>query len=231
MRYTEARLKKFAEEVYLKDLDKTVDFVANYDETEKEPEVLPVRVPNLLVNGAEGIAVGMSTSIPTHNLGEVIDAVKAYIDNRLLTVEELMQYMPGPDFPTGGIIANKRDLLQIYETGAGKIKLRGKIEVELGRRKADRDKLVITEIPYTMVGAGINKFLMDVADLVETRKLTDVVDISNQSNKEGIRIVLELKKEPVRMSIRSRRSSIKRQSSRTLTVSTCLPLTMDARRP
>ena len=95
MRYTEARLKKFAEEVYLKDLDKTVDFVANYDETEKEPEVLPVRVPNLLVNGAEGIAVGMSTSIPTHNLGEVIDAVKAYIDNRLLTVEELMQYMPG----------------------------------------------------------------------------------------------------------------------------------------
>ena len=94
MRYTEARLKKFAEEVYLKDLDKTVDFVANYDETEKEPEVLPVRVPNLLVNGAEGIAVGMSTSIPTHNLGEVIDAVKAYIDNRLLTVEELMQYMP-----------------------------------------------------------------------------------------------------------------------------------------
>ena len=195
MRYTEARLKKFAEEVYLKDLDKTVDFVANYDETEKEPEVLPVRVPNLLVNGAEGIAVGMSTSIPTHNLGEVIDAVKAYIDNRLLTVEELMEYMPGPDFPTGGIIANKSDLLQIYETGAGKIKLRGKIEVELGRRKADRDKLVITEIPYTMVGAGINKFLMDVADLVETRKLTDVVDISNQSNKEGIRIVLELKKD------------------------------------
>ena len=128
MRYTEARLKKFAEEVYLKDLDKTVDFVANYDETEKEPEVLPVRVPNLLVNGAEGIAVGMSTSIPTHNLGEVIDAVKAYIDNRLLTVEELMEYMPGPDFPTGGIIANKSDLLQIYETGSGKIKLRGKIE-------------------------------------------------------------------------------------------------------
>ena len=195
MRYTEARLEKFAQEVYLKDLDKTVNFVPNYDETEKEPEVLPVRVPNLLVNGAEGIAVGMSTSIPTHNLGEVIDAVKAYIDNRLLTVEELMEYMPGPDFPTGGIIANKSDLLQIYETGTGKIKLRGKIEVELGRRKADRDKLVITEIPYTMIGAGINKLLVDIADLVETRKLTDVVDISNQSNKEGIRIVLELKKD------------------------------------
>ena len=195
MRYTEARLKKFAEEVYLKDLDKTVDFVSNYDETEKEPEVLPVRVPNLLINGAEGIAVGMSTSIPPHNLGEVADAVKAYIDNRLMTVEDLMEYLPGPDFPTGGIIANKKDLLSIYETGTGKIRLRGKVEVELGRRKADRDKLVITEIPYTMIGAGINKFLSDVAELVESRKLPDVVDISNQSSKEGIRIVLELKKD------------------------------------
>ena len=195
MRYTEARLKKFAEEVYLKDLDKTVEFVSNYDETEKEPEVLPVRVPNLLINGAEGIAVGMSTSIPPHNLGEVIDAVKAYIDNRLLTVQDLMEYLPGPDFPTGGIIANKSDLLPIYETGTGKIKIRGKVEVELGRRKTDRDKLVITEIPYTMIGASINKFLQDIADLVESRKLPDVVDISNQSSKEGVRIVLELKKD------------------------------------
>ena len=195
MRYTEARLKKFAEEVYLKDLDKTVDFVSNYDETEKEPEVLPVRVPNLLINGAEGIAVGMSTSIPPHNLGEVADAVKAYIDNRLMTVEDLMEYLPGPDFPTGGIIANKKDLLSIYETGTGKIRLRGKVEVELGRRKADRDKLVITEIPYTMIGANIGKFLNDVASLVETKKTTDIVDISNQSSKEGIRIVLELKKD------------------------------------
>ncbi len=195
MRYTEARLEKFAEEVYLKDLDKTVNFVPNYDETEKEPEVLPVRVPNLLVNGAEGIAVGMSTSIPSHNLGEVIDAVLAYIDNPDITTQELMENMPGPDFPTGGIIANKSELPAIYETGSGKIKMRGRIEVELGKRKADRDKLVITEIPYTMVGAGINKFLVDVADLVESKKLTDVVDISNQSSKEGIRIVLELKKD------------------------------------
>ena len=195
MRYTEARLEKFAEEVYLKDLDKTVDFIPNYDETEKEPEVLPVRVPNLLINGAEGIAVGMSTSIPAHNLGEVIDAVQAYIDNPDISIRELMEYLPGPDFPTGGIIANKSDLPGIYETGVGKIKLRGKIEVELGKRKADKDKLVITEIPYTMVGAGINKFLMDVADLVESKKLVDVVDISNQSNKEGIRIVLELRKD------------------------------------
>ena len=195
MRYTEARLEKFAQEVYLKDLDKTVNFVPNYDETEKEPEVLPVRVPNLLVNGAEGIAVGMSTSIPPHNLGEVIDAVTAYIDNPVITAAELMEHMPGPDFPTGGIIANKSDLPEIYESGTGKIKLRGRFEVELGKRKADKDKLVITEIPYTMIGAGINKFLVDVADLVESKKLTDVVDISNQSNKDGIRIVLELRKD------------------------------------
>jgi len=195
MRYTEARLKKFAEEVYLKDLDKTVRFVPNYDETEKEPEVLPVRVPNLLINGSEGIAVGMSTSIPPHNLGEVIDTVTAYIDNPLLTTPELLDIMQGPDFPTGGIIANKSDLPAIYETGTGKIKLRARMEVELGKRRADRDKLVITEIPYTMIGAGINKCLMDIADLVESKKLTDVVDISNQSNKEGIRIVLELKKD------------------------------------
>ena len=195
MRYTEARLQKFAEEVYLKDLDKTVNFVSNYDESEKEPEVLPVRVPNLLINGSEGIAVGMSTNIPPHNLGEVIDLVQAYIDNPQMDTKEMMAYLPGPDFPTGGIIANKKDLKDIYETGTGKIKLRGKIEVELGRRKADRDKLIISEIPYTMIGAGINKFLVDVADLVESKKLTDVVDISNQSSKDGIRIVLELKKD------------------------------------
>ena len=195
MRYTEARLKKFAEEVYLKDLDKTVNFISNYDESEKEPEVLPVRVPNLLINGADGIAVGMSTSIPPHNLGEVIDLVQAYIDNPEMSVKEMMELMPGPDFPTGGIIANKSELAEIYETGAGKIKLRGKIEVELGRRKSDKDKLVISQIPYTMIGAGINKFLTDVAELVETKKLPDVVDISNQSGKEGVRIVLELKKD------------------------------------
>jgi len=195
MRYTEARLEKFAEEVYLKDLDKTVNFVPNYDETEKEPEVLPVRVPNLLINGAEGIAVGMSTSIPPHNLGEVIDTVQAYIDNQEMDTASLLEYLHGPDFPTGGIIANKKDLPVIYETGTGKIKLRARMEVELGKRKADKDKLVITEIPYTMIGAGINKCLMDIADLVESKKLTDVVDISNQSNKEGIRIVLELRKD------------------------------------
>lgn len=195
MRYTEAKLQKFAEEVYLKDLDKTVNFIPNYDETEKEPEVLPVRVPNLLINGAEGIAVGMSTSIPPHNLGEVCDACIAYIRNRDISVEELMQVLPGPDFPTGGIIANRSELPLIYKTGVGKLKLRGKTEVELGKKRTDRDRLVITEIPYTMVGAGIDKFLCDIAGLVESKKLPEVVDISNQSSKEGMRIVLELRRD------------------------------------
>ena len=195
MRYTEAKLQKFAEEVYLRDLDKTVRFVPNYDETEREPEVLPVRIPNLLVNGAEGIAVGMSTSIPPHNLGEVCDACIAYVRRRNITVDSLLEIMPGPDFPTGGIIANRSELPLIYKTGVGKLKLRGKIEVELGKKRADRDKLVITEIPYTMVGAGIDKFLVDVAGLVESKKLPEIVDISNQSSKEGMRIVLELKRD------------------------------------
>ena len=195
MRYTEAKLAKFTEEVYLKDLDKTVEFVSNYDETEKEPQVLPVRVPNLLINGAEGIAVGMSTSIPTHNLAEVCDTCIAYIKNRDIDTKKLLDILHGPDFPTGGIIANKKDLLEIYNTGNGKLKLRGKIEVELGRRKSDKDKLIVSEIPYTMIGSGINKFLVDVANLVENKKLGDVVDISNQSDKNGTRIVLELKKD------------------------------------
>ena len=194
MRYTEAKLKKFTQDVYLADLDKdVVDFVPNFDETEKEPSVLPVRVPNILVNGAEGIAVGMATNIPTHNLGEVVDAVIAYMDNNNITTEELLQIMPGPDFPTGGIVANKSDLKDIYENGTGKLKLRGKLEFEKGKGR-EKDKLVITEIPYTMIGVGIGKFISDVIDLVETKKTTDIVDISNGSDENGIRIVLELKK-------------------------------------
>ncbi|MBE5964514.1 MAG: DNA topoisomerase 4 subunit A [Lachnospira sp.] len=194
MRYTEAKLKKFTQEVYLADLDKNVvDFVPNFEETEKEPVVLPVRVPNLLINGAEGIAVGMTTNIPTHNLGEVIDATIAYMDNEEITTQELMQYTIGPDFPTGGIVVNKSELLDIYENGSGKIKIRGNVEFESGGKK-DKDKLVITEIPYTMIGANIGKFLSDVVDLIETKKIQDIVDVSNESSKEGIRIVLELKK-------------------------------------
>lgn len=193
MRYTEARLAKITQEAYLADLDKNiVDFMPNFDETEKEPVVLPVRIPNLLINGAEGIAVGMATSIPTHNLAEVVDAVKAYMKNNEISTRQLMKYIKGPDFPTGGIVVNKDDLLEIYESGTGKIKIRGKVEVE--EMKGGKKRLVITEIPYTMIGAGIGKFLNDVYHLVEAKKTTDIVDISNMSSKEGIRIVLELKK-------------------------------------
>ena len=193
MRYTEARLQKVTQEAYLADLDKdVVDFMPNFDETEKEPVVLPVKVPNLLINGAEGIAVGMATSIPPHNFGEVVDGVIAYMKNPDINTAEMMEYIKGPDFPTGGIIANKDDLPAIYESGVGKIKVRGKVEVE--QVKGGKQRLVITEIPYTMIGANIGKFLNDVGNLVETKATSDIVDITNQSSKEGIRIVLDLKK-------------------------------------
>ncbi len=194
MRYTEARLAKVTQEAYLADLDKdVVDFGPNFDETEKEPTVLPVKIPNILINGSEGIAVGMTTSIPPHNLAEVIDATKAYMLDENITTRELMRYIKGPDFPTGGIVTNEDDLLEIYETGVGKIKIRGKVEVE--KAKGGKVNLVITEIPYTMIGANIAKFLSDVAALSETKKTQDIVDISNQSSKEGIRIVIELRKD------------------------------------
>ena len=193
MRYTEARLQKITQQAYLADLDKdVVDFIPNFDATEKEPSVLPVKVPNILINGAEGIAVGMATSIPPHNLGEVIDGVIAYMKNPDITTEEIMEYIPGPDFPTGGIVINKDELVSIYESGNGKIKLRGKVEIE--PMKGGKERIVITEIPYTMIGANIGKFLNDVYSLVETKKTSDIVDISNQSSKAGIRIVIELKK-------------------------------------
>ena len=194
MRYTEARLEKITQENFLADLDKdVVDFVPNFDETEKEPSVLPVKIPNLLINGSEGIAVGMATSIPPHNLAEVIDATKAYMKDENISTRELLRYLQGPDFPTGGIVINKDDLLEIYETGMGKIKIRGKVEVE--KAKGGKLNLVITEIPYTMIGVNIAKFLSDVAALSETKKTTDIIDISNQSSKEGIRIVIELRKD------------------------------------
>ena len=194
MRYTEARLQRVTQEAFLGDLDKdVVDFVPNFDETEKEPSVLPVKIPNFLVNGSEGIAVGMATSTPPHNLGEVIDAMKAYMKNESITTKELMRCLKGPDFPTGGIVTNKDDLPGIYETGTGKIKIRGKVEFE--KQKNGRTNVVITEIPYTMIGMNISKFLSDVAGLVESKKTMDVTDISNQSSKEGIRIVIELRKD------------------------------------
>ena len=194
MRYTEARLKKFTQEVYLKDLDKDiVDFVSNYDESEKEPEVLPVRIPNFLVNGSEGIAVGMTTSCPTHNLSEVISAMEMLMENPNTTTRELMEVLPGPDFPTGGIVANQDDLPEIYETGRGKIKIRGKAEFVPAKKRGEHDRIVISEIPYTMIGAAIGKFLNDIAELVEKKVFPEITDISNMSGKDGINIVLELK--------------------------------------
>ncbi|MBD5455896.1 MAG: DNA topoisomerase 4 subunit A [Lachnospiraceae bacterium] len=194
MRYTEARLQQVTQQAFLSDLDKdVVDFVPNFDETEKEPSVLPAKFPNLLVNGSEGIAVGMATNIPPHNLSEVIDAVKAYMKDENISNEGLMKYLKGPDFPTGGIVINKDDLLQIYTTGTGKIKIRGKVDIEKG--KAGKTNVVISEIPYPMIGVNIAKFLMDVAALAESKKTMDIVDITNQSSKEGIRIVIELKRD------------------------------------
>lgn len=191
-RYTEARLQKITQMEYLGDLDKdVVNFVSNYDETEKEPEVLPVKIPNFLINGSEGIAVGMTTSTPSHNLKEVLQAEMHLIDNPDADVSDLMEFIKGPDFPTGGIVANKSDLLDIYSTGTGKIRLQAVISHEKSRTA---NQLVITEIPYTMVGNGISGFLNDVAALVDSKQLPDIIDISNQSSKDGIRIVLDLRK-------------------------------------
>ena len=192
MRYTEARMTGFTEDVFLSGLrEDTVDFMPNYDESEKEPAVLPCRLPSILINGSEGIAVGMATNIPMHNTGEVIDAALAYLDDENITVEGLMEYIKGPDFPTGGIVANRDELPEIYRTGAGKIRLRGRVSVE---HEGGRDRIVISEIPYTMVGDGIGKFLLQTAALVENKTLPEITDISNQSSKEGIRIVIDLKK-------------------------------------
>lgn len=192
-RYTEVKLEKFTEDILLKDLDSTVPFIPNYDDTEKEPAVLPARLPMMLVNGSEGIAVGMNTSTPSHNISEICDLCKAYVSNQNLHISDMLEIMPGPDFPTGGKIANKSDLAEIYESGVGKIKIRGKVELEKASSKKEHDKIIITEIPYTMIGSGIEKFMMDVASLVSEKILPEVIDISNQSSKEGIRIVLDIK--------------------------------------
>ena len=220
MRYTEARLKKFTQDVYLKDLDKdVVDFVPNFDETEKEPEVLPVRIPNFLVNGSEGIAVGMTTSTPTHNLAEVIDAMELLMEDPQVTTAELLEKMKGPDFPTGGIVINQSELLDIYETGRGKIKLRGRAEYIPAKKRGEKDRIEITEIPYTMIGMAIGKFLNDVAELVEKKVFPDIVDISNQSGKDGIKMCWSSGTAPTEK--RSCRVFIKRPSSRIPSESIC----------
>ena len=192
-RYTEAKLEKFTDDCMLADLDTMVPFQPNYDETLREPVVLPARIPYFLLNGSEGIAVGMTTSTPSHNLGEIIDLILAYLRNPAMETADMMQYLKGPDFPTGGIIANKSELVDIYRSGTGRLKLRGKLQFEKKEGRSDRDKLVVTEIPYTMIGQGIMKFMQDVAQLVEDKILPEIVDISNKSDKNGIRIVLELK--------------------------------------
>lgn len=192
MRYTEARLDKAAEEL-LADYDKdTVDFRANYDETISEPVVLPSRVPNLLVNGAGGIAVGMATNIPPHNLGEVIDACCAYIDNSSISIDELMEYVLGPDFPTGGIILGRTGIRNAFHEGRGSIVMRGKAEIEEIRK--DRTGIVITEIPYQVNKA---QMIERIAEVVKQKTIEGISDIRDESDKDGVRVVVELKREAV----------------------------------
>lgn len=190
MRYTEVRLAKVANAL-LEDLDKeTVDFQENYDNTEREPTVLPARFPNLLVNGAGGIAVGMATNIPPHNLGEIIDACVALIDNPELTLDEIVSLVPGPDFPTGGIILGKGGIRQAYLTGRGSIMVRGRVSQE--KLRGDREAIIVTEIPYQINKASL---IEKIAELVRDKKIEGISDIRDESDREGMRIVMELKRE------------------------------------
>ena len=189
MRYTETKLGKIAQ-FLTEDLEKnTVNFRSNYDETEKEPEVLPSQYPNILVNGAGGIAVGMATSIPPHNLGEIINATIAYINNKDITIAQLMKHVPGPDFPTGGIIIGKDIIKQGYNKGRGSFKIRGEIELE--EKKGGRETLIIKSIPYQ-----VNKSILieKIAQLVRDKKIEGIRDLRDESNREGIRVVIELRK-------------------------------------
>ena len=189
MRYTETKLARIAKHL-TEDLEKnTVSYRNNYDETEKEPTVLPSQYPNLLVNGAGGIAVGMATSIPPHNLGEIINATIAFIENKDITISQLMKHIPGPDFPTGGVIIGKDIIKQGYNKGRGSFKIRGEIEFE--EKKSGRDSLIIKSIPYQ-----INKSLLieKIAQLARDKKIEGVRDIRDESNRDGIRVVIELRK-------------------------------------
>ncbi len=193
MRYTEARLTKLAAEM-LRDLDKeTVDFIPNFDGSEEEPTVLPARYPNLLVNGADGIAVGMATNIPPHNLAEVIDGTIAMIDNPDITVDELIEYIPAPDFPTGGVIMGRSGIRQAYRTGQGNIKIRSKCEIEeFGTGGNVRSRIVVTEIPYQVNKAMLIK---TIADMVRDKRLEGISDIRDESDRDGMRVVIECKKD------------------------------------
>jgi DNA gyrase subunit A len=191
MRYTEARLQRVADEALLEDLDKdTIDFVPNYDGSEREPSVLPARFPNLLVNGAGGIAVGMATNIPPHNLGEVLNACRAYIENPAIDVEGLMQHIPAPDFPTGALLYGQAGLRQAYQTGRGSVTMRARATVEEGR--GERRQIVLTEIPYQVGKSGL---VEKIAEAVKDKRIEGVSDIRDESNREGVRIVIELKRD------------------------------------
>jgi DNA gyrase subunit A len=190
MRYTEARLTKIAAEM-LKDIDaQTVDFVPNFDESLQEPSILPSRVPNLLLNGSTGIAVGMTTNIPPHNLGEVVDATIELIDNPQITIEELVEKIPGPDFPTGGIIFGKENLKQVYLTGRGQVLTRSRTTIET--TKSGKESIIVTEIPYQVNKAELIK---KIAELVKIKKLEDITEIRDESDREGLRIVIEIKRD------------------------------------
>ena len=192
MRYTEARLSPGAITL-LDHLDKgLVDFIPNFDESEKEPVVLPAMLPNLLINGTTGIAVGMATNIPPHNPCEVIDGVIAYMDNPAITIEGLMEYIKAPDFPTGGTIVNQSDIKDIYENGEGRIKIRAKSEIEQG--DYGRKNIIITEIPYTVAG-NKTKLVESLAALMKDKVFDEIFDVRDESSKEGIRIVIEVKKD------------------------------------
>ena len=192
MRYTEARLSHGAMTM-LDHLDKDlVEFIPNFDNSEKEPSVLPAMIPNLLINGTTGIAVGMATNIPPHNPSEVIDGVIAYMNNPAISIPELMEYIPGPDFPTGGSIINQEDILRIYETGEGKLKVRAKTEIESS--DYGRKNIVITEIPYTVAG-NKTKLVESLLSLMKDKVFDEIYDVRDESSKEGIRIVVEVKKD------------------------------------
>ncbi|MGL5376708.1 MAG: DNA topoisomerase (ATP-hydrolyzing), partial [Cetobacterium sp.] len=189
MRYTEARMSKISNEL-LEDIDKdTIDYRKNFDDSLDEPIVLPAKLPNLLLNGATGIAVGMATNIPPHNLGEVVDGILALIENRDITPVELMQHIKGPDFPTGGIIDGETGIYDAYTTGRGRVRVRGKVEIE--ETKAGRQSIIINEIPYQLNKSSL---IEKIANLVKEKKIVGISDLRDESDRDGIRVVIELKK-------------------------------------
>ncbi|NIO09941.1 MAG: DNA gyrase subunit A, partial [Deltaproteobacteria bacterium] len=193
MRYTEIRMTRMAEEI-LADIDKeTVDFIPNYDDSLKEPAVLPSRIPNLLVNGGSGIAVGMATNIPPHNLGEVVDGLVAMVEKPDITVDELMNFIPGPDFPTGGFIYGRDTIRQAYREGRGTIQMRAKVFTETVKRTG-REQIIIREIPFLINKA---RLIEHIASLVQEKKIEGIADLRDESDREGMRVVIELKRDTV----------------------------------